>query len=94
MTLFKAVEMPSVVPVNYVGVHPVRWHEHPDQPTAGFAPVDVENLALNIAVEAITELNQRGGYDDLWSNFDPELRAEITFDLKNSILKILEGITI
>lgn len=27
-------------PVNYVGVHPLVWHDHPDQPEMGFMEID------------------------------------------------------
>ena len=29
-------------PVQYVGVHPVVWHDHPEQPQLGFTPVTDE----------------------------------------------------
>jgi hypothetical protein len=94
MTLYKGFELPSEIPVSHVGVHPIRWHEHPDQPTAGFAPVDVEALAVNITTEVLKRLNRRGGFDDLWGEIDPEVRTEIIDELKNSIEEILEGLTI
>lgn len=94
MTIYKAVEIPSDVPVSHVGVHPVKWHERPEQPTTGFVPLDLENLALNLTTEVLRELNQRNGFDDLWHSIDPELRMEIVKDLQDSIQKILEGITI
>jgi hypothetical protein len=27
-------------PVNYVGVHPLVWHDHPEQPEMGFSEID------------------------------------------------------
>ena len=30
--------------MNFVGVHPVRWHTHPEHPTAGFRPVTEEEI--------------------------------------------------
>lgn len=35
-------------PVNFVGVHPITWHEHPNQPDAGFVEVDVDELIRNL----------------------------------------------
>lgn len=29
-------------PVQYVGVHPLAWHDHPEQPQMGFTPVTKE----------------------------------------------------
>ena len=28
--------------VNYVGVHPLVWHDHPKQPELGFTEVDID----------------------------------------------------
>lgn len=33
-------------PVQYVGVHPVSWHKHLDQPQMGFAPIMEEVAKL------------------------------------------------
>lgn len=33
---YRAVEIGSPEPVNYVGVHPLIWHDHPEQPEMGF----------------------------------------------------------
>jgi hypothetical protein len=34
--LFEIVKVDEETPVSYVGVHPVKWHKHPEQPAAGF----------------------------------------------------------
>ena len=59
-----------------------------------FRRVDTENLALNIATQAIKDLRERKGLLDDWFTIDPELKMEILDDLKNSIKEILEGQTI
>ncbi len=33
-------------PVAYVGVHPIRWHKHPDEPQVGFEPTDIVDVLL------------------------------------------------
>ena len=33
---YRRIDMPSDEPLQFVGVHPVRWHSRPTQPTAGF----------------------------------------------------------
>lgn len=42
MTLYRLVEFGDLEkePVQWVGVHPVKWHNRPEQPTAGFVETD------------------------------------------------------
>ena len=42
--LFKAIEMPADVPVLYVGVYVLRWHERPTDPDYGFVPIEDDVL--------------------------------------------------
>lgn len=52
-------EKESSEPVQYVGVHPMRWHRRPAQPTAGFTPVDDEIKVLRDQRRELRErLNQ------------------------------------
>ncbi len=59
--LYQAVsveEMQAGTPVQFVGVHPLLWHEHPDQPTMGFVehtpdPQATQDAALGKAVRSI-----------------------------------------
>lgn len=37
--LYRAVEIPSDEPIQYVGVYVLKWHERPEQPEAGFIPI-------------------------------------------------------
>ena len=58
-------------PVNIVGVHPLRWHEHPYQPTVGLVPLEPddpenpivqlqdENAALRAQVAKMREAGDR-----------------------------------
>ena len=36
VALYKAVDLKTGEPVQYVGVHPLKWHDHPEQPDMGF----------------------------------------------------------
>lgn len=38
--LYRRVDPVSGEPVNFVGVGPVGWHDHPEQPQAGFVETD------------------------------------------------------
>jgi hypothetical protein len=38
---YRAVEIGSPEPVNYVGVHPLLWHDHPEQPDLAFTEEEV-----------------------------------------------------
>ncbi len=43
--LYQAVsveEMQAGTPVQFVGVHPLLWHDHPEQPTMGFVEYDAD----------------------------------------------------
>ena len=52
-------EKESSEPVQYVGVHPMRWHRRPAQPSAGFTPVDDEIKVLqDQRIELRKRLNQ------------------------------------
>jgi hypothetical protein len=39
-------------PCVFVGVHCLRWHEHPDQPTIGFVEVELEDITEVQALQA------------------------------------------
>jgi len=39
-------------PCVFVGVHCLRWHEHPDQPTIGFVEVELEDITEVQALRA------------------------------------------
>ena len=44
-TVYKKVEMDengTKEPVNYVGVHPFRWHDHPEHPDFGFTEIELD----------------------------------------------------
>lgn len=48
-------EMLTGTPVQFVGVHPCLWHEHPEQPTMGFVEHEPDaqvtlDAALGVAV--------------------------------------------
>jgi hypothetical protein len=44
-------------PVNYVGVHPLVWRDHPDRPEMGFAEIyDVKEIIDSLTDEERYEL--------------------------------------
>ena len=54
-------EMEAGEPVNYVGVHPLRWHEHPEQPDAGFRPFEgVPPLSEDVLTMVMHHVEDRG----------------------------------
>ena len=42
--LFKAIELPADVPVQYVGVYTLKWHKRPTDPDYGFIPIEADIL--------------------------------------------------
>jgi hypothetical protein len=47
-------------PCVFVGVHCLRWHEHPDQPTIGFVEVELEDITEVRALQArVAELEEQ-----------------------------------
>ena len=52
MRLFKEVDFENGEPCSVVGVHPLRWHDHPDQPTIGLVDIvgsqNTEDVILRI----------------------------------------------
>jgi hypothetical protein len=55
MTLYRAIELPSDEPVQYVGCYVLNWG-HAPEPTVGFVPVDEDAVAeLAGALEVLIE---------------------------------------
>jgi hypothetical protein len=48
--LYVRVNLVEGARVNFVGVHPMRWHEHPEEPQAGFRPVQDHELEMFAAL--------------------------------------------
>jgi len=40
--LYRRIAMPSDEPVNFVGVHPLKWSRHPQDPDVGFIEAEDE----------------------------------------------------
>lgn len=60
MNLYKRVDIGESY--NFVGVHPIRWHEHPDQPSAAFVEVEFDELPEVISLRReVAELKARKG---------------------------------
>lgn len=77
MALYRAVELPSEEPVQYVGVYVLRWHERPSQPEVGFIPVDM-SVAIPWAVDRIVEdLLDRRGLKHEWRQMEPDIQDEV-----------------
>lgn len=57
---YKGVNIESHEPVNYVGVHPLIWHDHPDQPDLGFSEMELKEI-----LDSLTD-DER---NDLFSNY-------------------------
>lgn len=64
MQLFRAVELPSDEPVQYVGVYVLRWGKL-SEPTVGFIPVEEDELHKQTVVadsgSTITDVKQQIG---------------------------------
>ena len=78
MGLYRAIEMPSDEPVQYVGCYVLRWGDWPLDPEVGFAPLDVWQIASK-AVERIidNDLTDRRGLKHEWRQIDPDIQEEI-----------------
>jgi len=50
--------------VNYVGVHPLVWHDHPEQPDMGFVEADDEIDALFAEIASLKEQLQNNYLND------------------------------
>ena len=58
MNLYREVDFLKE-PCVFVGVHVVRWHEHPDQPTVGFVEVELGDIPEMRALQArVAELEK------------------------------------
>jgi len=75
--LYKRVSFEDMVAgesVQFVGVHAVRWHEHPDQPKAGFVEFDVPEEIKRLRAKN-AKLEEAG--DALWWAYSHETRDKI-----------------
>lgn len=46
MILFHGINLPSDEPVQFVGVHPLKWHRHPAEPDMAFTPLEEKEVVL------------------------------------------------
>jgi hypothetical protein len=59
MNLYREVDFLKE-PCVFVGVHVLRWHEHPGQPTIGFVEVELNDIPEVLALKArVAELEAR-----------------------------------
>ena len=57
VALYKAVDLKTGEPVQYVGVHPLKWHDHPEQPDMGF--VEYESTIPSVSEKEKEELKKK-----------------------------------
>jgi hypothetical protein len=48
---YRAVDLETNEPVNYVGVHPLVWHDHPNQPDLGFVEMGIKGILDSLTDE-------------------------------------------
>lgn len=42
---YRRVELPSDEPIQFVGIHPLKWHRRPTHPDVGFIPLNDDPVA-------------------------------------------------
>ena len=81
---YKRVSIDSDEPVNFVGVHPLIWHDHPEQPEAGF-------IECNEKIEALEELCTLRG--ELIEMYLYPAKATLWKDIPDNIQASIELLT-
>lgn len=85
MVLYRAIELPSDEPVQYVGCYVLKWGKV-EHPTVGFVEV-AERDALRAASEALAEV------EEVTTQYSHKLDEQVRFQIPDSILEAmsLEG---
>ena len=81
-------------PVQYVGVHPVVWHDHPEQPQMGFTPVTKEvdeiqaqrNDFLSVLIKIKRRTADALDWDDL------EVTKEELRNIMADVIYVIDGV--